>query len=349
VNRMRLALLALLAGVSPAFATNVGVTPGSGATIATTVNTNGDNMSHIVVCDQAAANLNCVTTKAASTAAVAGDQALVVTMHPSTATVPVSGTFWQATQPISAASLPLPSGASTSALQPTNSAIGATTSGQTGTLMMGAALTALPTATTADTWPISINPANGGVRVDGSGVTQPVSGTVTANQGSASGSGPWIETPWIAGAVNGATNGLYVNLLQGNAVASTSNPVFVSAQPAATGGLTTYFLQPIAGTNSTNIKASAGTVYHVSVTNNSATVNYLRFYNTSSAPTCTSATSLVYQLAIPASTSGAGFVQDISAGLAFSTGIGICVSSGYATTDATNATATAISLTIGYK
>jgi hypothetical protein len=34
-------------------------------------------------------------------------------------TVPVSGTFWQATQPVSAASLPLPSGASTSANQST--------------------------------------------------------------------------------------------------------------------------------------------------------------------------------------------------------------------------------------
>jgi hypothetical protein len=34
-------------------------------------------------------------------------------------TQPVSGTFWQATQPVSAASLPLPSGASTSALQTT--------------------------------------------------------------------------------------------------------------------------------------------------------------------------------------------------------------------------------------
>src|SRR5881275_3161011 len=33
-------------------------------------------------------------------------------------TPPVSGTFWQSTQPVSASSLPLPSGASTSAKQP---------------------------------------------------------------------------------------------------------------------------------------------------------------------------------------------------------------------------------------
>ena len=65
----------------------------------------------------------------------------------------------------------------TVANQPTNSAIGDTTSGQKGTLMFGAALTALPTATTADSWPISIVPASGGVRTDMSSVA---AATVTA-------------------------------------------------------------------------------------------------------------------------------------------------------------------------
>jgi len=123
----------------------------------------------------------------------------------------------------------------------------------------------------------------------------------------------------------------------------------VQSVPGTTGGLSFFFLQPIAGNNSTNIKASAGQLYHVTATNNSATINYLRFYNTAGAPTCTSATGIVYQIAIPASTSGAGFVQDISMGLPFSTGIGICVTSGYTTTDNTNATANAISLTVLYK
>src|SRR6516165_467789 len=81
------------------------------------------------------------------------------------------GTF-----PITAASLPLPSGAATSANQPTNSAIGATTSGQTGNLAMGAVTTAAPAYTTATTNNLSLNTA-GGLRVDGSAVTQPVSGT----------------------------------------------------------------------------------------------------------------------------------------------------------------------------
>jgi hypothetical protein len=59
--------------------------------------------------------------KAASTAPVAGDPALVVAISPNSPAHPVSisgsvavtGTFWQATQPISAAALPLPTGAAT--------------------------------------------------------------------------------------------------------------------------------------------------------------------------------------------------------------------------------------------
>jgi hypothetical protein len=64
---------------------------------------------------------NNAAVKAASTAAVAADPAQVVAISPNNsvavtgtfwqATQPVSGTFWQATQPISAASLPLPTGA----------------------------------------------------------------------------------------------------------------------------------------------------------------------------------------------------------------------------------------------
>jgi hypothetical protein len=118
--------------------------------------------------------------------------------------------------------------------------------------------------------------------------------------------------------------------------------------PATSGGLTTYFLQPTASTNSVSVKASAGQVYWILAENNSATVNYVRFYNTSSGPTCSSATGLVTQIQIPASTAVGGISIPLHFGIAFSTGIGICVTSGYATTDTTNATATAISLTIGY-
>lgn len=83
-------------------------------------------------------------------------------------TVPVSGTFWQATQPVSAASLPLPTGAATAAKQPAIGTAG-TASADVLTVQGIASMTAL--------------------KVDGSAVTQPVSGTVTANQG-----GSWSVT-----------------------------------------------------------------------------------------------------------------------------------------------------------
>lgn len=60
----------------------------------------------------------------------------------------VDGTFWQSTQPVSAASLPLPTGAATSALQ-------------------GGGL------------PAALG-AGGGLKVDGSGTALPVTGTITA-------------------------------------------------------------------------------------------------------------------------------------------------------------------------
>src|SRR6516225_8553456 len=83
----------------------------------------------------------------------------------------------------------------------TINAIGSTTSGQSGPLVMGAVTTTPPTYTTAQTNPLSLT-TTGLLRVDGSGVTQPisgsitvsgtttVSGTVTANQG-----GTWTVQP----------------------------------------------------------------------------------------------------------------------------------------------------------
>lgn len=141
----------------------------------------------------------------------------------------VTGTFFQATQPISAASLPLPTnaatqttlasiltalgtpfqaggsigntsfgisgtlpafaatptfnlgtlnGAATAALQPTNAALGSTTSGQTGNIALGAVTTAAPTYTTAQSNALSLT-TSGALRIDGSGATQPVSNAGT--------------------------------------------------------------------------------------------------------------------------------------------------------------------------
>lgn len=83
--------------------------------------------------------------------------------------------------------------------------------------------------------------------VDGSGVTQPVSGTVTANAGS-----------------------------------GTMNVTIVAG---ATGGDSTFHLVSAASTNATNIKASAGKVTGWNIYNSNASARKVAFHNTAGTPT----------------------------------------------------------------
>jgi hypothetical protein len=134
-------------------------------------------------------------------------------------------------------------------------------------------------------------------------------------------------------------------------VQGSTSGVGIPVGPSTSGGLSWYNVQPTAGDNHANIKNGAGQVYKISITNNSATINYIRLYNAGTGFNgCNSATNLVYENAIPASSSTAGGILDsIDLGLAFSTGISICVTAGYAQNDTTNATASAMNVGIGYK
>lgn len=118
---------------------------------------------------------NTATVKAASTAAGATDKALVVAISPNNS-VAVTGTI--------TANIGTTNGlALDTSVNGILLAQNSTTSGQTGSLIQGAVTTASPSYTTAKTSPLSLTTA-GALRVDGSAVTQPVSGTVTANAGS---------------------------------------------------------------------------------------------------------------------------------------------------------------------
>lgn len=137
---------------------------------------------------------------------------------------------------------------------------------------------------------------------------------------------------------------------QGTTALSATNPSFAAPIPTTAGGLSNYNVQPGASDNHVVIKAGAGQVYKIEAFNNSATVNYVRLYNaTTGFNGCNSATNLVWQGIIPASTSGAGLSSSWDLGIAFATGISICVTSGYAQTDTTNATASALIVNVGYK
>ncbi len=155
-------------------------------------------------------------------------------------TLPVSGTFWQATQPVSAATLPLPAGASTSAKQPALGTAG-TASSDVLTVQGIASMTAL--------------------KVDGSGVTQPVSGTVTANAGTNLNTSALVLDTSVNGillAQASTTSGQKGPLMQG--AVTTSAPTYTTAQTnplsLTTAGLLRVdgsgVTQPVSGTITAN-------------------------------------------------------------------------------------------------
>ena len=124
--------------------------------------------------------------------------------------------------------------------------------------------------------------------------------------------------------------------------------VWTTPTPTTAGGLTTHYLTSAASTNSTNVKNAAGQVYLIRAVNTTSTLYYLRMYNASAAPTCSSATNFVETIPIPASASGAGIVIPQYMGQTYATGISYCLTGGGSSTDNTNA-ATGVYLTILYK
>ncbi len=118
---------------------------------------------------------------------------------------------------------------------------------------------------------------------------------------------------------------------------------------AAFGGAANHYTTSAASTNATSVKASAaGTIYDISVINTTATLYYLRLYDSAAAPTCSSATGFVETIPIPASATGAGVVRTFPVGRAYANGIGFCITAGGSSTDNTSA-ATGVYVSIGYK
>lgn len=118
--------------------------------------------------------------------------------------------------------------------------------------------------------------------------------------------------------------------------------------PGTTNGCTPYHLLSTASTNATNIKPTAGTLCSVVVINPTSTVYDLRFYDSAAAPpTCSSATGVVLNLPVPASTTGSGFVIPWHHGQKFVSGIGFCLTGAVADNDNT-AAAAGVAINLGY-
>jgi hypothetical protein len=142
---------------------------------------------------------------------------------------------------------------------------------------------------------------------------------------------------------------------EGDAVAArtTADRVLWAAAGAVSAtsqGWVTSYTAAGASTNATNVKNAAGNVYGFSVTNTTTTTYYLRMYNLSSSPTCSSSTGFVESIAIPAGSASipSGRERWHVNPQAYGTGIGFCITGGAANNDNTNA-ATGVYVTVAYK
>lgn len=126
---------------------------------------------------------------------------------------------------------------------------------------------------------------------------------------------------------------------------NTAFPVTVPA--ATTGGYTPVSTVSAASTNATSLKASAGTVGAVTVTNINAAMRYLKFYNKASAPTVGTDTP-VYVIPLPGNTAGAGATISFDKGLNFSTGIAWALTTGPTVADTGAVAVSEIIVSIAY-
>lgn len=196
---------------------------------------------------------------------------------------------------------------------------------------------------------------NGTVTVDGSGVTQPVSGTVTANLGAtdnavldsidaqtasmdtnlgtvaAAVSGSEMQVDVVASLPAGtnaigklaANSGVDIGDVDVTSIAAGSNLIGdVGIQGRTTGGLSTYYDNDLDET-AVAVKASAGTLYSLHVINTTADPLYLQFFNVAQGSVTVGTTTPTMQFVVPgnADSDGAGFTLSVPQGIAFSTAI----------------------------
>jgi hypothetical protein len=215
-------------------------------------------------------------------------------------------------------------------------------------------------------------------KVDGSAVTQPVSGTVTATQatgtnlhvvndaGSAVIGSVTIQATSGTALVADQTNSelrvsTYVKtttagdtaLTLGQATMSASLPVTlasnqptqnVTPQATTTGGSTPSHTMSAASTNATSLKASAGLLYGFCISNANAAARYFKLYNKASAPTVGTDTP-VTTIQVPANGT---VIRAYPVGMTFSTGIAWAATGLITNADTTAIAANDLSIDIDY-
>jgi hypothetical protein len=130
---------------------------------------------------------------------------------------------------------------------------------------------------------------------------------------------------------------------------NTSGQGAVQPQPFASGGLSVSRKQVANNTTSVAVDASRGQLYGIEAFNNSATIAYVKLYDAAQGSTTCGAGTPVYQGMIPAAAAGGNYVSMNVYGLAFSTAITACVTTGFADNDTTAPAASAYVINYFYK
>lgn len=224
------------------------------------------------------------------------------------------------TQPVSAASLPLPTGAATAAKQP-----------------------ALGTAGTASADVLSVQgiASMTALVVDGSGVTQPVSNAgLTALNGAIAGTEVQVD---IVGALPAGTNaigklaansGVDIGDVDVASIAAGSNLIGrVNIDPQTGNGLTIFRSIDLDETEE-EVKATAGAVYGWYLANLATSTRYVKFYNATAANTTVGTTTPVITIVLPGNSTDAIAANALGGmGIAFDTAISVAATTGLADND----------------
>lgn len=310
---------------------------------------------------------------------VAGDNALVVTMHPSSATQPVNtaqiaGTATATGTGISGAGVQrftwatdvgLPTGANVIGALVANQSVNISQMGGVAVTMgsgiVGTGVQRVVLATDV-ALPTGAN-VIGALVANQSVNTAQIGGVATATGTGISGTGvqriTWatdIGLPTGANVIGALVANQSMNISQMGGVAVTMGSgvvgtgvqrvVLATDVPLPAPTLPTAFaLTAAATTNATIVKASAGTVYGLTVTNIGAAVAFLRLYNTATAPTVGTTVSI---LTIPIPTNGVVTLNFGVLGHRFATGISIATTNLGTEADATAITAAQLKIIIDY-
>ena len=110
-----------------------------------------------------------------------------------------------------------------------------------------------------------------------------------------------------------------------------------------------YHLISANSDNASSVKGAAGQVATFVALNTTATIYYLKFYDTASTPTCgTTPVKLTFPIPATASSNGGGFVIPLPQAVSFLQGIGMCLVGGINDSDDTSA-ATGVAVDVFFK